>query len=211
MILLFSSRTRSALLPNAPAFARRNGLRCWIANHVAERRGRSDRHQAHTADGQVPWTTSLLRQADQVAAQIDEALHAELDPLDREIALRRAPSSASSAETSEPGNPEGIDPGDHLAADAAAREAAKAVAARAQAESARQAATQKVAELIERRGHLNAAARDLADSWSSRCDELIARHRRGYTSRRGATQPSSEAITLPRHRPAYAWGPARQQ
>lgn len=210
LIPMIPSKVTSQLLTAAPPYARRIGLRCWLRNKLIEWRGRGDARLPADPDGFLPTTLALHRQADQVAGQIDDALRAQLESLDREIAnlsgeqhrLRGALAEAQRARTS-------LSDTEHSEGSLAADETSRAIRVLSERIDALtgqiNAAEAKVGNLAQRRTHLHAAARDIADTWSSRCDELAAHHRRGFL--RGKTEDDGGGIgvILPRHTSKYEW------
>ncbi|NEA32817.1 hypothetical protein [Streptomyces sp. SID13031] len=216
--MLIPSSTRSILLPKAPPFARRRGLRCAIANLVAQIRGARDLNQPFGENGLQPAVSAWHRQADQVAAQIDDALCSRLEELDRRsaelfgLANHRVSSIAELDATLQESAASAIDEGTVAASDN--RRMMRSARATIEAERSNLAnAAKELRQLAQTRQHLREAARDLADSWSSRCDELGAFHRRGFHFRAARAKVSStpDAPPLPSHRNRYEWVDASDQ
>ncbi|GAA1567689.1 hypothetical protein GCM10009789_21400 [Kribbella sancticallisti] len=210
--MLIPSSTRSILLPQAPPFARRRGFRCTIANLVAQIRGARDLNQPFGEDGLQPAVAAWHRQADQVAAQIDDALCSRLEELDRRsaellgLANHRAASIAELGATLEHATATAIDERSVAASDN--RRMMRATRATIETERTTLAtAAKELRQLAETRQRLREAARDIADSWSSRCDELAAFHRRGFHFRaaRAKVNSTPAAPQLPSHRHRYDW------
>ncbi|MDX6263565.1 MAG: hypothetical protein QOH84_5253 [Kribbellaceae bacterium] len=210
--MLIPSKTRSILLPKAPPFARRRGLRCAAANLVAQIRGARDLNQPFGDDGLQPAVAAWHRQADQVAAEIDDALAARLEELDRRSAEllgqtnHRATSIAELGTVLEQSATSDLAEGSVAASD----NSRMMRSARATIEAERTnlaSAAKELRQLAQTRQHLREAARDVADSWSRRCDELGAFHRRGFHFRaaRAKVSTTPDAPALPSHRIRYEW------
>ncbi|MEU4294990.1 hypothetical protein AB0E63_42775 [Kribbella sp. NPDC026596] len=210
--MLIPSSTRSLQLPLAPPFARRRGLRCVIANLMAQLRGARDVNQPFGDDGVQPAVAAWHRQADQVAAQIDDALSARLEELDHRaaelfgLANHHAAAIAELGATLEQAVSADVD--DRTVAGSDNRRLARTTRATIEARRTSLAsAAQELRQLELTRQHLREAARDVADSWSRRCDELSAFHRRGFHFRaaRAKVTVSPTPPPLASHRCPYEW------
>lgn len=213
--MLIPGTQRSILLPQAPPFARRRGLRCAVANLTAQIRGARDVSQPFGPDGLQPAVAAWHRQADQVAAQIDDALRSRLDELDRRAAELSGIANQCVAGLAELGTTLERTTSAQAGADSVAasdnRRLVRATSARIETQrSALAVAARELRTLEETRNHLREAARDVADSWSRRCDELSAFHRRGFHFRAARAKvtiaPAPPALTA--HRCPYDWGRA---
>lgn len=212
--MLTPSREHSHLLPQAPPFARRRGIRCSLANLRAHLRGRRDTTQPLDNNGLHSTTAAWHREADHIAAQIDDALRARLHLLDQEVVAAQghirdreniiARLKDDMAHTMAAEHPE-----HSLAASESLRNSRATTAALDRERVALTADHHRLAQLAQTRNHLQRAARDIGNSWSARCDELTAHHRRGYNKRLHRTtvtaEPPVETLYLPRHRASYEW------
>jgi hypothetical protein len=210
--MLLPSSTHSLLLPQAPPFALRRGLRCAIANLLAQLRGSRDVGQPFGPDGLQPAVAGWHRQVDQIAARIDDALSFRLNELDRRIAelVGRARQHESAihdlSDTLVNALTEHHD--EHSVAASDNRRLISRTRVALDVERQALALTgREILQLAQAHQHLREAAGDIADSWSRRCDELTAFHRRGLHLRRLRTEvgdPESDP-PLAGHRVDYDW------
>ena len=216
--MLIEGSTRSILLPEAPPFARRRGLRCVIANLLAQHRGARDLRQPFGSDGLQPAVATWHRQADQIAAKIDDALCARLAKVDQRIheligiAQQQGAAVAELASRLDDASV-AADEDEHGIAGSDSRRLVRATRTDLDVRRASlAAAARELRELSQTRQHLRVAARDVADSWSRRCDELSAFHRRGYHARQARTKVGDPSSTppLPAHHITYGWAEASE-
>ena len=116
---------------------------------------------------------------------VDDALRAALDPIDQRCAqLHRTVASAPREDPTTPTEPPlPAEPGTLQADEAARRDRLTRAAAerdRAQRQTTHDQASDELERLKRHRADLLQAARDIADSYSARCDELVQHHLRGY-------------------------------
>lgn len=210
--MLIPSSTRSLLLPEAPPFARRRGLRCVIANLMAQLRGARDINQPFGEDGLQPAVAAWHRQADQVAAQIDDALQSRLQEVDHRAAELMGVANHYAARIAELGGTleqaASAELDDSSVAGSDSRRLVRATRATIETQRTSLAAAAKELRQLElTQQHLREAARDIADSWSRRCDELGAFHRRGFHFRaaRAKVTVSPDPPPLASHHSRYDW------
>lgn len=215
-MILHPGNEYSLLLPAAPPFARRRGWRCWWANTRAAWHGRRDRNQPVDSEGLTSFTCALHYHADQVASLIDDALQAALDPVDQRLAeldealKASVPHDQNNETPSDPDERPAPTEDGSLASDEARRTArlrqAAAQEARSRREQEHRQAQAEFGRLTSHRVDLLRAARDIADSYSARCDELVQHHRRGYSAVVSSPHGATGSQTRPkRHIANYDW------
>jgi hypothetical protein len=211
-MMLSPSSKRSLLLPQAPPFALRRGVRCSIANLWALIRGAHDLGQPFGPDGLQPAVASWQRQVDQIAARIDDALGFRLAELDQQIGALagQAYSHEASLHALSDVLTQALtaDHDEHTVAAADNRRQLRRTRDAIEVESQHLTLIgQEILRLASAKDHLRMAARDIADTWSRRCDELAALHRRGHHLRQFRTNRSElePGRSLPRHRSCYEW------
>lgn len=187
-----------------------------VANLLAQHRGARDLRQPFGADGLQPAVAAWHRQADQIAAKIDDALCARLAKVDQRIneligvAQQQGAAVAELASRLDDASA-AADEDEHSITGSDSRRLVRATRTDLDARRAVLAsAARELRELSQTRQHLRIAARDVADSWSRRCDELSAFHRRGFHARQARTKVGDPATSppLPVHRISYGWAEA---
>lgn len=210
--MLLPSSTHSLLLPQAPPFALRRGPRCAIANLLAQLCGARDVGQPFGSDGLQPAVAAWHRQVDQIATRIDDALTFRMVELDRRIAeligLARQHESALQEYSDTLAGALAEQPDEHSVAASDNRRLISKTRVAVDVERHALALTgREIFQLAQAHQHLREAAGDIADSWSRRCDELAAFHRRGLHLRRLRTQLGDPETCPPLtgHRVDYDW------
>ena len=212
---MHASRKHTPLLPKAPAYAERSGLRASWQNRRAFSQGRRD-SGSEPGPGGFAMVQYSFRQVDLVAAEIDGALQEAVRDLDHQIHSLRA-----SARTAEQNVADMSQAAEQLRTSAAsgetdsvaalnARRTAALMAAQAQDQDARADAVQaSLPALVADRERVHAAAASVLDAWAARANELAAHHARGY--RQGRPPKNPDGYEPPRYpMPDYPWAQGRQ-